>query len=315
MRRAVLAVWLLGWAAAVPALAQEAEAPPTADPGTLPECQAAPPTPAPNAEDATPAELPPWEMVWGEAGVHVFAAGPKEAPNGHRYHPYHSLDLDFDIWVWRSQGLYLFAESRFWNEKPELGVTNAADTFLGFSKREFDMLFGPAWNYAGAWEARCFGYTFNNLNRGLGPVEPAGYNDGFGLENRYYLTEEYSRLGRAGYDVTRADFLSAGYYLTKNMVGNDGRTFKPGLQLRAYLTCDLGTWPAYAYGDFTYLGEQSFRAKLLHYDVGVAVRPFRDWERFSGWKTMEGRLGVDNTADLEAGSVLNLWYVSVRFIF
>ena len=115
--------------------------------------------------------------------------------------------------------------------------------------------------------------------------------------------------------MTRADFLSIGYYFTKDMVGNDGRKFKPGLLLRAYVICDLGTWPAYAFGDVTYIGEQPFRAKLLLYDVGLAVRPFSAWERFSGWRNLEGRLGVENTADLEVGNVQNLWYASVRFIF
>src|SRR5262249_52743224 len=160
-----------------PVAAQEAEveweappiylggrAAPVAGPVRVPEVQAS------TTEKPAPAEPPPWETVWGVAGIHLFAAGPRVAPNGHAYHPYHSLDLDFNIWVWRSQGLYLFSDARFWNEKPEYHVTNAKDTFLGFSKREFDMVFGPAWNYAGPWEARCFGYTFNNLNRGNNPV-------------------------------------------------------------------------------------------------------------------------------------------------
>jgi hypothetical protein len=249
------------------------------------------------------------------AGIRVFAAGPRVAPNGQTYHPYHSLDLDFDIWIWRSQGLYLFADSRFWNERPELGVTNVKDTGLGFSKREFDLVFGPAWNYWGPWEARCFGYTFNNLNRGSNRVTPSGFNDGFGMENRYYLSKEYDKLGHAGFDVARADFLSVGYYVTKDMEGNDGKSFKPGLMLRAYLTCDLWDWPAYGFGDVTYIGEQSSRPKLLLYDVGLAVRPFSHWEALKAWGNWEIRLGVENTADLQEGNVHNLWYGSVRIIF
>jgi hypothetical protein len=315
MRRAVLAVWLLGLAGAMPASAQVAEVPPAVGPAMFPDGQAAPEAPAPTGDGVAQAEPLPWETVWGLAGFHVFAAGPKEAPNGQKYHPYHTLDLDFNIWIWRRQGLYLFADSRFWNEKPEYGVTNVNDTALGFSKRQFDLVLGPAWNYAGSWEARCFGYTFNNLNRGLSSITPAGINDGFGMENRYYLTEEYANLGHAGFDVARADFLSIGYYASKSMVGNDGRKFKPGPMLRAYLTCDLGSWPAYVFGDVTYLGKQPFGAKLLLYDVGLAVRPFSAWERFSAWKNFEGRLGVENTADLEVGNVQNLWYASVRFIF
>jgi hypothetical protein len=321
MRRAVLVVWLLVWAAAFPVCAQEAEVEWEVPPAS-PAGQAAATAPAPVPEvTASPtdkvcgAEPPAWQIVWGVAGIDVFPAGPRVAPNGHEYHPYHSLDLDFNIWVWRSQGLYLFSDARFWNEKPEYGVTNSRDTFLGFSKREFDMVFGPAWNYAGSWEARCFGYTFNNLNRGNDPVKPAGLLDGFGMENRYYLSQEYARLGRAGFDITRADFLSVGYYITKEMVDNDGRLFKPGLMLRAYLTCDLWDWPAYAFGDVTYIGEQSLQPKLLLYDVGVAVRPLAPWESLKAWKNWEIRLGVENSADLQEGSVLNLWYAALRVIF
>jgi hypothetical protein len=271
--------------------------------------------PVPIPDEVDQAEPLPWERVWGLAGVRVFPAGPKEAPNGQRYHPYHSLDLDFNLWVWRSQGLYLFADARFWNEKPEYGVTNAKDTALGFSKRQFDLEFGPAWNYAGRWEARCYGYTLNNLNRGANLVTPSGINDGFGLENRCYLSTEYAKLGHTGFDVTRADFLSIGYYPTKRMVDNEGRTFKPGLMLRAYLTYDLWNWPAYAFGDVKYISERSLDAKLLLYDVGFAARPFGASQTLSAWRNWEIRLGAENTADLQAGNVLNLWYISVRVVF
>jgi hypothetical protein len=355
MRRAVLVLWLLGWVWVLPVAAQEARAgggPPTAPvcevtlgwepappdvpaapekaPGIAfvlglepqPDAQPAPaPTPAPDAKapaaacEPGHAEPPPWELVWGVAGVRVFAAGPKEAPNGQTYHPYHSLDLDFNIWILRSQGLYLFSESRFWNERPENGVTNAKDSFLGFSKREFDMNFGAAWNYWGFLEARAYGYTDNNLNRGTSPVLPKGLNDGFVMENRYYLSPEYANLGRAGYDITRANFVSIGYYASKDLVGNDGQTFNPGLLLRAYLTYDLWDWPAYAFADVSYISERSMQPKLLLYDLGLALRPFRDWPRFSALKTWEIRLGAENTADFQEHDVQNLWYGSIRIIF
>jgi hypothetical protein len=241
--------------------------------------------------------------------LRVFADGPKVAPNGQNYHPSFSLDLDVNCWLWRSQGLYLFGDLHFWGEKPENSVTNGRDGGLGFSKREFDLAGGPAWNYAGPWEARVFGYSLSNLNRGLDLVTPYGVNDGFGVENRYYLSQEYDKLGQAGFDVARATFLSVGYYPTKEMVGNDGQLFKPGLFLRTYLTCDMWDWPAYAFGDATYISERSLHAKLLLFDVGLAARPFR------GKQQWEFRLGVENTADFETHSVLNLWYGAVRFIF
>jgi hypothetical protein len=250
-----------------------------------------------------------WHPVWGVAGLRVFAAGPKEAPNGERYHPSFTLDLDLNLWVWPSQGLYLFGDARFWGERPEMGVTNARDGGLGFSKRQFDLSGGPAWNYCGPWEARVTGYSFANLNRGSDPVAPHGGLDGALLENRYYLTEEYANLGQPGFDVARAPFVSAGYYPTKALVGNDGQWFKPGLLLRAYLTWDLWDWPAYLFGDAAFITERSLQPKLLLFDVGVAARPFRSWRQW------EFRLGVENTADFEAKDVLNLGYVSLRYLF
>jgi hypothetical protein len=239
----------------------------------------------------------------------VIPAGPKVAPNGEEYHPNFSADLDINFWLWRGRGLYLFGDARFWGQKSENGVTNSRDGFFGTSKREFDLSGGAAWNYAGAWEARASGYSLNNLNRGDSRVAPSGFNDGALLENRYYLSPEYANLGQTGYDVTRANFLSVGYYPTKEMVGNDGRLFKPGLLLRAYLTYGPADWPCYAFGDVAYIGERSFAAKLLLFDVGLAARPFH------ACRQCEFRLGVENTADLQVGDVFNLWYASVRYVF
>jgi hypothetical protein len=256
-----------------------------------------------------PAPAPAWQTAWGLGGLRVIPAGPKIAPNGLEYHPNFSLDLDVNLWVWRRERLYLFADMRLWGEKGEFGVTNGNDGVLGTSKREFDLVGGAAWNYAGPWELRGFGYTDNNLNRGTSTVSPAGFTDGGGLENRYYLSPEYAKLGTPGFDVTRATFLSVGYYLTKEMVANDGQLFKPGLMLRAYLTCDLWDWPAYAYGDVTYLSERSMQPRLLLFDVGLAARPL------PCCRQCEVRLGVENTADFQVGNVLNLWYASLRYIF
>jgi hypothetical protein len=300
MGRAVLAAGLLGLLGAMPLSAQE-----PAGPAAAPSCKA----PASGCEEVGPPEAPAWQPAWGLAGLRVIAAGPKVAPNGQEYHPSFSLDLDLNFWVWRSQGLYLFGDFRFWGERPENGVTNGRDGGLGFSKRQFDLSGGPAWNYAGPWEARVFGYSLNNLNRGQDLVISSGFRDGFGVENRYYLSEEYARLGQPGFDVARATFLSVGYYPTKEMVGNDGQPFNPGLFLRAYLTCDLGDWPVYAFGDATFISERSLQPRLLLFDVGLAARPLGSWRQW------EFRLGVENTGDFQVGNVHNLWYASVRYIF
>ena len=265
--------------------------------------------PASPSEEVCPPEAPLWQAPWGLAALRVIPAGPKEAPNGQEYHPNFSMDLDINWWIWRSHRLYAFADMRFWGEKGEYGVTNSRDGFFGTSKREFDLSGGAAWNYAGPWEARAFGYSMSNLNRGTSLVTPYGLEDGFGLENRYYLSPEYAKLGQPGFDVARATFLSFGYYPSKDMVGNDGQTFQPGLLLRAYLVRDLWDWPCYAFGDFTYIGERSLQPKLLIFDVGLAARPFKSFQQ------CEFRLGAENTADLQVGDVQNLWYASFRYIF
>ncbi len=316
LRVAIPAALVLAWLGATSAPAQEfAELlPPPAVTPDAANCPVTLGTPVPVAAPLAPAEVAvpqavPWQTVWGVADLRGIFAGPRTAPNGQEYHPNFSMDLDLDCWIWRGQGIYLFGDARFWGEKSESGVTNSRDGFLGTSKREFDFSGGAAWNYYGAWEARFFGYSLNNLNRGNSLVSPEGFNDGFGMENRYYLSAEYASLGQIGYDVTRADFVSIGYYPSKILVGNDGRPFDPGLFLRAYLTQDLWNWPCYAFADATFLTDRSFQAKLMLFDLGLAARPFRRCPQ------CEFRLGVENTADFQVGNVQNLWYASVRYVF
>jgi hypothetical protein len=266
-------------------------------------------SPSPPAAVEEVVEVVPWESAWGLVGLEAMPVGLRVAPNGGQYHPNFSLDLDVNFWIWRSQGLYLFMDGRLWGEKSELGVTNARDGWVGTSKRELDLSGGAAWTYLGQWEARAFGYTGNNLNRGISQVAPSGFTDGFGLENRYYLSPEYALLGQTGFDVARATFLSIGYYPSKDMVGNNGETFQPGLFLRAYLTYDLWGPACYAYGDFRYVGERSFHPRLLLFDVGLAGRPC------SACRQWELRLGTENTVDLDVHNDFSVGYISLRYIF
>ncbi len=314
MRRATMAVCFLGLLAATPLFAQEtpvAEPAASVDgslnsvPTTIPAAEA----PDAPSEESCPANAPLWQAPWGLTALRIIPAGPKVAPNGQEYHPNFSMDLDINWWIWRGQRIYAFADARFWGEKSEFGVTNARDGFFGTSKRQFDLSGGAAWNYAGPWEVRAFGYSMSNLNRGSNLLTPYGLEDGFGMENRYYLSPEYAKLGQPGFDTAKATFLSVGYYPSKNMVGNDGATFKPGLFLRAYLTYDLWDWPCYAFGDATFLTESSLQPKLLTFDVGVAARPF------SSFQQLEFRLGAENTADVQVGNTQSLWYASIRYIF
>ena len=109
--------------------------------------------------------------------------------------------------------------------------------------------------------------------------------------------------------MARATFLSIGYFLTKDMVGNNGEVFKPGLLLRAYLICDLWDWPCYVFGDFTYISERTLEPRLLLFDLGLAARPFRSWQQW------EFRFGAETTADFQARNAQSLWYVSLRYVF
>jgi hypothetical protein len=314
---AVLLLWSLG---AVPSSAQEwtyVWTSPTAipQPRTAPVAGAVygpPVMPTVGDEQAassTADPAPAWQPAWGVVSLRGIPGGLKIAPNGLTYHPNFSLDLNFNFWLWRSQGLYAFADMGLWGETGANGSTNGRDGFLGTSKRQFDLTGGVAWNYWDFLELRAFGYTQNNLNRGTDLSTPIGFQDGFGLENRWYLSPEYAKLGQPGFDVTRATFVSIGYYPSKSMVGNDGQSFQPGLLLRAYLIYDLWDWPCYVYGDVTYISERSFRPRLLLFDVGLALRPFHACPQ------CEFRLGGAGAADLQVRNDLNLWYVALRYIY
>ncbi len=314
--RPVLTALLLGLVVVAPVFAQEpALSGPT--PSNCPDQQLCPvsqpiatsePQAAP-CENVSPPPEAPWRTAWGLVGLRIIPDGLKTAPNGMQYHPNFSIDANLNCWVWQRAGLYLFSDIRFWGEKSEYDVTNGRDGFFGTSKRQFDLSGGAACNYYGNWEARVWGYSFSNLNRGISLVQPTGFLDGSVVENRYYLSPEYARLGQTGFDVARATFLSAGYYLSKNLVGNDGQAFTPGWMLRGYLTWDLGSWPTYLFGDATCISDRSWQPKLIYFDLGLAVRPFpshRQWEF---------RLGAENTGDFQVGNVQSLGYASVRFIF
>jgi len=314
MLRGVMAALAIAWLGAAPLAAQDSvsegtTASPNGEIRPLPGTAADPTVEASNADEVVPTQATVWDPVWGLVGLRAIPAGSWIAPNGLEYHPNFSMDLNFNFWIWRSRRLYMFADVRLWGEKNEFGVTNARDGVFATSKREFDLDGGVAWNYAGPLELRAFGYTNNNLNRGSNPLAPVGYTDGFGLENRYYLSPEYARLGQTGFDVAKATFVSIGYLPSKVLVGNDGSQFYPGLTLRGYLTYNLWDWPVYLFGDGQYIGDQSFQPHLLIFDAGVAARPFRSFQQW------EFRIGDESTVDLQAHNTQNLWYVALRFIF
>jgi hypothetical protein len=230
------------------------------------------------------------------------------APNGVSYSPLFSLDLNFNFWIWRSQGLYAFADARFWGERGTPGQTHGN---FDYTRREFDLAPAIAWNYYGPLELRFEGYTHDNFNRGVSLVCPSGTtNDGAGVEQRLYLNDEYSRLGTDGFIVSRATFVALGYYPTKSIVGGDGLQYAPGLFAKAYLIWDIPATCCYLYVDLELMFEKApVRPRMLYSDVGLAFTPFECT------RMLEFRLGSEFNTDFNAsGSVRNmsLPYFSVR---
>jgi hypothetical protein len=281
------------------------------------------PTPAAAGADAVPSPaVPPAELttererawdsalpVWGMLGGRGYALGDHVASNGEEFKQIFSIDLDFNVWLWQREGLYVFGDGRFWAQKAAPGITNPSQGPFDFSKREFDFDLGLAWNYYGNWEARAFGYSMNNLNRGTSQVAPTGFNDGVGLENRYYLGSTYAALGTRQFDEARASFVSLGYFPTKDMVDGDGVQFKPGPFARAYLTCGLYGEIVYLYADGQLIAERSLLPKLLTVDAGVAVRPFARLPR------LEFRLGTEDVFDLQNREAETGLYGGIRYVY
>ena len=248
-------------------------------------------------------------LVWGLAGVRGYGTGSFAAPNGVDFNPLFSLDLNFNLWLYKPAGVYAFTETRFWGQKAAPGITNPSQGAFDFSKREFDLDIGVAWNYAGSFEARAFVYSMSNLNRGTSLATPYGFKDGTGLENRWYVGGTYADLGQPGFDVARATFLSLGYYPSKEMVDAYGIGFKPGPFARAYLTYDLFGSDCYLYADVKAIATKSFTPKLLECDEGIAIRPFANCPR------VEFRAGSEGRFDFKFNELNLTFYGAVRFIY
>jgi hypothetical protein len=241
--------------------------------------------------------------VWGYIGVPLYAAGSRQAPNGIVFDPLFAVNQSFNFGILPEKKLYVFVDTNFWMQRPGAGITNPSQGNFDFSKREFDVNSGIAWNYSGTWEARVSVYALNNLNRGTSLASPSGFKDGVLLENRYYF-------GNADkYDVGRLSFLSLGFYPTKSLVGGNGETFHPGLFARAYATYDLPFLSSYLYGDAKFTAEQTLKPRLLEFDAGWAFRPFKEF------RNAEFRLGSDLTTDLQDGVTRDLIYGSARLYY
>jgi hypothetical protein len=244
-----------------------------------------------------------WPEVWGFAGLNVFATGNKMAPNGQTYYPLGSVFVDFNVGFLPEKRLYAFGQGVFWAQKPSAGVTNGDQGNFDFSKRQMDLTVGAAWRYYGPLEVRVFAYSYNNLNRGFDLNVPSGYNDGVGVENRYYIFKSNA------YDLPRLNFLSIGYMPTKEITGENGIFFNPGLFLRAYLTYEFVPLKYYVYADTEMLCQQYADPRLLYFDDGFAARPF---SKLNG---LEFRIGVNNTVDVQADITRTLVYALMQVVF
>lgn len=241
--------------------------------------------------------------VWGVVGLNLFVSGDKMAPNGMVYQPLGSITFDLNIGLLPEKRLYLFTEGAFWAQKATPGVTNPSLGPFDFSKRQMDLTIGAAWNYWNYFEARVWAYSYNNLNRGMQLDKPYGYDDGVVVENRYYIPK--SNL----FDLPRLNFLSLGYYTSKELTGADGQYFTPGLFARAYLTYEFVPRRYYVYADTQMIAQSVANPKLLLFDDGFAARPF---SKLTG---LEFRAGVFNTADVQVDNVRTLLYLTVQVIF
>jgi hypothetical protein len=286
-------------APAAPAMAAPALAVPP-----LAEC-ASPAQTVGGADGLTPSApcLPPaGPVVWGVVGVTGYATGTHEAPNGFAFDPLVGLDSDLNYGLLPNKQLYLFLQDGLWVQRSAPGAS-------GKSQRELDADFGLAWNYFDSLELRASAYSLNNLNRGTSVARPSGYNDGLALENRYYFSPP-DLYPTDIYDIGRLSFVGLGYYPTKELIGNNGQTFRPGLFVHGYMTEDLPTpLRSYLYGGAQMTAQDGATPRLVDLDMGLALRPFADRQN------LELRLGDSLVDDLRAHVTRNLVYGSVRLAF
>jgi hypothetical protein len=301
MRRGVAIAVVCSLAVAAAGRPEELPQPP------LMAAEALPATETVVADAEVPEQVVP--NVWGVAGLRGAVAGEKVAPNGWTYDPVFTLDLDFNLMLLPRHLVYLYFDSRFWAQRAAPGITNERQGAFDFSKRQFDLTGGLAWNYWERAEARAFAYSSNNLNRGWSPTQPEDFKDGLGLENRWYLNAYYDVLGTREFDVARAAFVSMGYLPTKELVGGDGEPFEPGLFFRAYLTYEMPNLRSYLYADVGLYFTDHLQAKLLNTDVGIAVRPFVRAPR------LEFRANLEGMHDLDVGESRNLGELAVRVVY
>jgi hypothetical protein len=244
-----------------------------------------------------------WPEIWGTVGLSGDFGGNRMAPNGVPFAPLFSADSELNLGILPHKEFYVFVSTDFWAQRANDQVTNPHQGSWDFSKREFDVGAGLAWNYFRSLELRGFLYSLNNLNRGNSLSVPFGFKDGVGVENRYYFPSADI------YDVGRLSFLSIGYMPSKTLAGADGLEFGPGLFLRAYLTQDLPWIRSYLFFDGEMIAESAIDPRLFSVDAGLAIRPFL------ALPNLEFRLGGTDLYDRKVDHNRGFGYGAVRLFF
>src|SRR3954470_5774615 len=246
-----------------------------------------------------------WPDIWGDLGVRGYATGDRVAPNGVEFEPLFDVKLDLNIGLLPQKKLYLVLGADFWGQRAAPGVTNSNYGDYDFSKREYDISLGVAWNVFDRFELRGSLFTSDNLNRGRSETVAADYENGGVLEARYYL----GRNTAHNYDTGRLSFVSLGYYPGVNLIGGDGRQFRAGLFAEAYLALDIPILRSYIFLDARATAQDAVDVRLFTIDGGIGIRPI------PALPNLELRFGDAFNADINDDITHNLVYGEVRAYF
>ena len=241
---------------------------PPAPPDVLDPAGAAGETPPVGPAEAARGPAP----VWGLAGIRGYVLGEHVAPNGVEFKPLFDLKMDFNFWVWRSERVYAFADAIFWGQKPAPGITNTSQGPFDFSKREFDLNGGVAWNYYGPLEAGRSLTPTTTSTAATRRRHPAGTPTASASRTAGTSTTSTSPWGCRATTWRGRAFVSVGYYYpTKDMVDGNGIDFKPGPFARAFLSArDLLGDKCYLYSDVELIA-----TRLLHPQAAQPQRGHR----------------------------------------
>ncbi len=242
------------------------------------------------------------KQAWGDIDMPFSFDGEHMAPNGVKFKTLFAAKLDVNYELMPDKELYIFTDTTLWAEHSAAGVTNKAQGGLDFSKREYDLDYGLAWNPAERFELRGSAYAMSNLNRGNSLADSSGGDNGGKVELRRYFGDADP------YDVGRLSFLSIGD-MAGHLIGFNGQQFHPGLFARAYATYDIPAIRSYIYADGRFTAQDAVTPRLLELDGGLAIRPFMDHPHF------EVRLGDDVIKDVRDSTVINTVYGSLRLNF